>query len=117
MIIKVYANDGREFKGYNYEVLVKACKDYESELALKKQKEEEAQKQVPIALARVKDAVDELNNSIEQYRQVSNNLITLLHDGEKIIKVVTSKKISNDECNIGKELYEAYEKLFKSCSK
>lgn len=44
MIITITANDGKVFKGDDYLKLVDECKAYESELALKKAKEEEERK-------------------------------------------------------------------------
>ena len=72
MVIKVYANDGKEFKGSDYTSLVTELKAYESDQKLKREKAEEERK------------VKEVNKQalVKQIKQVSVELHSLLKQYE-----------------------------------
>lgn len=76
MLIKIYANDGKEFKGGNYNILVNQLNAYESDQKLKKEKEEserktreEKQKKLEIyRSAKLKEINEDISNVIDKIR-------------------------------------------------
>jgi len=79
MIIKVYASDGKEFKGEDYKALEKEVNAYESELKqkelerqerLRKLEEERKAKQdaKEKSMKWITDCVDLVNQAIEKYK-------------------------------------------------
>jgi len=83
-IIIIYARDGKEFKGTNYEELVKERDAYEAELdrkelerqeRLRKLEEERKAKKEATAKAfkNVVDAVELVNHAVEKYEKETGN--------------------------------------------
>lgn len=107
-IIKIYANDGKEFKGTNYEELVKQRNDYEAELERKrlereerlrklqeeKQKKEEAKTK---AMKWITDCVDLVNQAIEKYKQETGEMpnVKFINENGKLKVKDNTYSISN----------------------
>ena len=75
MLIKIYANDGKEFKGEDYSDLVNELKTYESEQALKKHKEEVERRKKEEAkrccIENLNRCIDAMNKAIEDYTNIT----------------------------------------------
>lgn len=105
MLIKVYASDGKEFKGDDYKALVKEVEKYEAEL---KQKELEKQERLrkleeerkarehakEKAMKEVMDAVDLVNHAVEKYEKVTGEKLSCVNVNGKL-------KVYNKAYNTG----------------
>lgn len=103
MVIKVYANDGAEFKGDDYTTLVTKMRAYEDDQKVKKEKEEaerktreEKQKHLTQykqkRLNEIGSKADELNELLKKYREDYKTSLYItynLDNGVKIKEVPT----------------------------
>lgn len=102
MLIKVYASDGKEFKGEDYNTLVKQVEDYEAEQKAKREKEEadrkareEKQKRlIQFRTERLKDInakAKELNDMVNDFEKATGRkLYYTLNDEGLVVKERTT---------------------------
>jgi DNA gyrase/topoisomerase IV subunit A len=102
-IIKIYANDGKEFLGTNYNDLVKERNAYESDLALQKQKAEverkaREEKEKKLAqyrntkLQEINEDLSKVADKIKDYEKATGCKIIIEYD-------CTGKMITEDTLN------------------
>ena len=107
MLIKIYANDGKEFKGESYNVLVSELNAYETEQRKKKEKEEaerktreEKQKKLSQlrekSLKEIDDATQKLNDLIDTYEKLSGRKVVYIYDYELKKYVATDTRNTID---------------------
>jgi hypothetical protein len=104
--IKIYAVDGREFTGTNYEALVKERDAYEADLKLKKEKEEaerimREKKQAQLQyrakyLKEIDEATQKVHNLIEDYEKLSGRKFVYTYDYDQKRYVASDTKNSID---------------------
>lgn len=106
-VIKIYADDGREFSGTKYEALVKERNAYEADQKLKKEKEEterkaREEKRVQLTQYRAKylkeidEATQKLHDLIDTYEKLSGRKFVYTYDFEKKKYVASDAKNSID---------------------
>jgi|GEM_PF-2161013 len=97
-IIKIYANDGKEFEGTNYEDLIRQRDEYEAELEKKRLEREERLRKLQEEKQRkaeakergmkwITDCVDLVNQAIEKYKQETGEMpdIKFINDNGKLV--------------------------------
>jgi hypothetical protein len=80
MIIKIYANDGKEFKGNDYTSLVNELNAYEADQKLKKQKEEAERK---VAEEKKMKLTQYRNTKLKEINDILQKSKVLVDDYEK----------------------------------